>query len=106
MKLQGRKVTDYLVLFPKTRCEEDVDLFREVIYALLGFMMNLCLQSPFVSEVRHFFSLREILGQPKHLLLHRTVLIFTKRIEAQDSNTGGGDGEGWVDALSLCSTEG
>ncbi|XP_036077046.1 tetratricopeptide repeat protein 12 isoform X2 [Rousettus aegyptiacus] len=34
-----------------TRCEEDVDLFREVIYALLGFMMNLCLQSPFVSEV-------------------------------------------------------
>ncbi|XP_015445573.1 tetratricopeptide repeat protein 12 isoform X2 [Pteropus alecto] len=33
------------------RCEEDVDLFREVIYALLGLMMNLCLQSPFVSEV-------------------------------------------------------
>ncbi|XP_037361178.1 tetratricopeptide repeat protein 12 isoform X2 [Talpa occidentalis] len=33
------------------RCEEDVDLFREVIYALLGLMMNLCLQSTFVSEV-------------------------------------------------------
>ncbi|XP_004427538.1 PREDICTED: tetratricopeptide repeat protein 12 isoform X2 [Ceratotherium simum simum] len=33
------------------RCEEDVDLFREVIYTLLGLMMNLCLQSPFVSEV-------------------------------------------------------
>ncbi|XP_039743864.1 tetratricopeptide repeat protein 12 isoform X2 [Pteropus medius] len=33
------------------RCEEDVDLFREVIYALLGLMMNLCLQSPFVSEI-------------------------------------------------------
>ncbi|XP_012585411.1 PREDICTED: tetratricopeptide repeat protein 12 isoform X2 [Condylura cristata] len=32
------------------RCEEDVDLFREVIYALLGLMMNLCLQSTFVSE--------------------------------------------------------
>ncbi|XP_017378784.1 tetratricopeptide repeat protein 12 isoform X2 [Cebus imitator] len=33
------------------RCEEDVDLFREVIYTLLGLLMNLCLQSPFVSEV-------------------------------------------------------
>ncbi|EPQ01856.1 Tetratricopeptide repeat protein 12 [Myotis brandtii] len=33
------------------RCEEDVDLSRDVIYALLGLMMNLCLQSPFVSEV-------------------------------------------------------
>ncbi|XP_018893016.3 tetratricopeptide repeat protein 12 isoform X6 [Gorilla gorilla gorilla] len=33
------------------RCEKDVDLFREVIYTLLGLMMNLCLQAPFVSEV-------------------------------------------------------
>nr|XP_058924278.1 tetratricopeptide repeat protein 12 [Kogia breviceps] len=33
------------------KCEEDVDLFREVIYTLLGLMMNLCLQSSFVSEV-------------------------------------------------------
>uniref|UniRef100_A0A8C9LT80 Tetratricopeptide repeat protein 12 n=1 Tax=Piliocolobus tephrosceles TaxID=591936 RepID=A0A8C9LT80_9PRIM len=33
------------------KCEEDVDLFREVIYTLLGLMMNLCLQAPFVSEV-------------------------------------------------------
>ncbi|XP_057551520.1 tetratricopeptide repeat protein 12 isoform X2 [Hippopotamus amphibius kiboko] len=33
------------------KCEEDADLFREVIYTLLGLMMNLCLQSPFVSEV-------------------------------------------------------
>ncbi|XP_029064793.1 tetratricopeptide repeat protein 12 isoform X5 [Monodon monoceros] len=33
------------------KCEEDVDLFREVMYTLLGLMMNLCLQSPFVSEV-------------------------------------------------------
>ncbi|XP_006773581.1 PREDICTED: tetratricopeptide repeat protein 12 [Myotis davidii] len=33
------------------RCEEDVDLSRDVIYALLGLMMNLCLQSPIVSEV-------------------------------------------------------
>ncbi|XP_066228996.1 tetratricopeptide repeat protein 12 isoform X1 [Saccopteryx leptura] len=32
------------------RCEEDVDLFRDIIYRLLGLMMNLCLQSPFVSE--------------------------------------------------------
>ncbi|KAM9079778.1 tetratricopeptide repeat protein 12 isoform 7-T7 [Megaptera novaeangliae] len=33
------------------KCEEDVDLFREVMYTLLGLMMNLCLQSPCVSEV-------------------------------------------------------
>ncbi|XP_065385057.1 tetratricopeptide repeat protein 12 isoform X3 [Macaca fascicularis] len=33
------------------RCEENVALFREVIYTLLGLMMNLCLQAPFVSEV-------------------------------------------------------
>ncbi|XP_012616588.1 tetratricopeptide repeat protein 12 [Microcebus murinus] len=32
------------------RCEEDVDLFREVIYTLLGLLMNLCLQAPFFSE--------------------------------------------------------
>ncbi|KAM5227010.1 tetratricopeptide repeat protein 12 isoform 2-T2 [Hipposideros larvatus] len=32
------------------RCEEDVDLFREVLYPLLGLVMNLCLRSPFVSE--------------------------------------------------------
>ncbi|XP_035944050.1 tetratricopeptide repeat protein 12 isoform X1 [Halichoerus grypus] len=33
------------------RCEEDVDLFREVLYTLLGLVMNLCLQSPIVCEV-------------------------------------------------------
>uniref|UniRef100_A0A4W2BW01 Tetratricopeptide repeat domain 12 n=1 Tax=Bos indicus x Bos taurus TaxID=30522 RepID=A0A4W2BW01_BOBOX len=33
------------------KCEEDADLFRDVMYALLGLVMNLCLQSPFVSEV-------------------------------------------------------
>ncbi|XP_076969021.1 tetratricopeptide repeat protein 12 isoform X2 [Tamandua tetradactyla] len=33
------------------RCEENADLFREVIYSLLGLMMNLCLQCPLVSEV-------------------------------------------------------
>uniref|UniRef100_A0A8C3YPK8 Tetratricopeptide repeat domain 12 n=1 Tax=Catagonus wagneri TaxID=51154 RepID=A0A8C3YPK8_9CETA len=33
------------------KCEEDVALFREVIYALLGLVMNLCLQAPPVSEV-------------------------------------------------------
>ncbi|KAF6334624.1 tetratricopeptide repeat domain 12 [Rhinolophus ferrumequinum] len=32
------------------RCEEDVDLFREILYTLLGLMMNLCLQSPVFSE--------------------------------------------------------
>ncbi|XP_032977269.1 tetratricopeptide repeat protein 12 isoform X4 [Rhinolophus ferrumequinum] len=31
-------------------CEEDVDLFREILYTLLGLMMNLCLQSPVFSE--------------------------------------------------------
>ncbi|KAF6106891.1 tetratricopeptide repeat domain 12 [Phyllostomus discolor] len=33
------------------RCEEDVDLFRDIMYMLLGLLMNLCLQSPLVSEV-------------------------------------------------------
>ncbi|XP_008063891.1 tetratricopeptide repeat protein 12 isoform X2 [Carlito syrichta] len=33
------------------RCEEDVDLSRDIIYTLLGLMMNLCLQAPVVSEV-------------------------------------------------------
>ncbi|KAI4564134.1 hypothetical protein MJT46_009932 [Ovis ammon polii x Ovis aries] len=32
------------------KCEEDADLFRDVTYALLGLVMNLCLRSPFVSE--------------------------------------------------------
>jgi hypothetical protein len=35
----------------KARCEED--MFREVTYILLGLIMNLCLQVPFVSEVQH-----------------------------------------------------
>ncbi|XP_078288873.1 tetratricopeptide repeat protein 12 isoform X3 [Panthera onca] len=33
------------------RCEEAVDLFRDVLYTLLGLVMNLCLQSPFICEV-------------------------------------------------------
>ncbi|XP_059036977.1 tetratricopeptide repeat protein 12 isoform X4 [Mustela lutreola] len=33
------------------RCEEDVDLFREILYTLLGLVMNLCLQSPILYEV-------------------------------------------------------
>ncbi|ELW64259.1 Tetratricopeptide repeat protein 12 [Tupaia chinensis] len=32
------------------RCEEDMDLSRDVMYTLLGLMMNLCLQTPLVSE--------------------------------------------------------
>ncbi|XP_020767586.2 tetratricopeptide repeat protein 12 isoform X2 [Odocoileus virginianus] len=32
------------------KCEENADLFRDVMYALLGLVMNLCLQSPLVSE--------------------------------------------------------
>nr|XP_025862653.1 tetratricopeptide repeat protein 12 isoform X4 [Vulpes vulpes] len=32
------------------RCEEDMDFFREIMYTLLGLVMNLCLQSPFVYE--------------------------------------------------------
>ncbi|XP_059123802.1 tetratricopeptide repeat protein 12 isoform X1 [Peromyscus eremicus] len=33
------------------KCEEDMDLFREVIYTLLGLIMNLCLEGPFISEM-------------------------------------------------------
>ncbi|XP_077636652.1 tetratricopeptide repeat protein 12 isoform X1 [Crocuta crocuta] len=33
------------------KCEEAMDLLREVLYALLGLVMNLCLQSPSLGEV-------------------------------------------------------
>nr|XP_042136819.1 tetratricopeptide repeat protein 12 [Peromyscus maniculatus bairdii]XP_042136820.1 tetratricopeptide repeat protein 12 [Peromyscus maniculatus bairdii]XP_042136822.1 tetratricopeptide repeat protein 12 [Peromyscus maniculatus bairdii] len=33
------------------KCEEDMDLFKEVIYTLLGLIMNLCLEGPFISEM-------------------------------------------------------
>lgn len=33
------------------KCEEDMDLFREVTYTLLGLIMNLCLEVPFLSEM-------------------------------------------------------
>lgn len=32
------------------KCEEDMDLFREVTYTLLGLIMNLCLEGPSLSE--------------------------------------------------------
>lgn len=32
------------------KCEEDMDLYREVTYTLLGLIMNLCLEVPFLSE--------------------------------------------------------
>ncbi|KAL6090964.1 hypothetical protein STEG23_014512, partial [Scotinomys teguina] len=32
------------------KCEEDMDLLREVTYTLLGLVMNLCLEGPFISE--------------------------------------------------------
>lgn len=50
-----RKIIDHLVLYPKAKCEENADLFRDVMYALLGLVMNLCLQSPLVSEVPDSF---------------------------------------------------
>ncbi|KAM5246751.1 tetratricopeptide repeat protein 12 isoform 2-T2 [Ctenodactylus gundi] len=33
------------------KCEEDMNQYREITYTLLGLIMNLCLQVPFVSEV-------------------------------------------------------
>lgn len=36
----------------QAKCEEDMDLFKEVIYTLLGLIMNLCLEGPFISEVQ------------------------------------------------------
>lgn len=33
------------------KCEEEMDLFREVAYTLLGLIMNLCLEGPFLSEM-------------------------------------------------------
>ncbi|XP_051012343.1 tetratricopeptide repeat protein 12 [Acomys russatus] len=33
------------------KCEEDMDMFSEVTYTLLGLIMNLCLEIPFLSEM-------------------------------------------------------
>lgn len=55
MTLTAAQPHDHIVLFPKAKCEEDADLFRDVTYALLGLVMNLCLRSPFVSEVPDSF---------------------------------------------------
>nr|XP_048273300.1 tetratricopeptide repeat protein 12 [Myodes glareolus]XP_048273301.1 tetratricopeptide repeat protein 12 [Myodes glareolus]XP_048273302.1 tetratricopeptide repeat protein 12 [Myodes glareolus] len=33
------------------KCEEEMNLFREVSYTLLGLIMNLCLEGPFLSEM-------------------------------------------------------
>ncbi|XP_075402730.1 tetratricopeptide repeat protein 12 [Tenrec ecaudatus] len=32
------------------KCEEDADMFRDVLYTFLGLLMNLCVHTPFVSE--------------------------------------------------------
>lgn len=50
-----------------------MDLLREVLYALLGLVMNLCLQSPFLSEVRQSF----LPGSPARAIA-RTALAFTE----------------------------
>ncbi|XP_021063554.1 tetratricopeptide repeat protein 12 [Mus pahari] len=42
----GNACLDLLV-----KCEEDMDLFREITYTLLGLIMNLCLEVPFSSEM-------------------------------------------------------
>ncbi|XP_076781212.1 tetratricopeptide repeat protein 12 [Arvicanthis niloticus] len=42
----GNSCLDLLV-----KCEEDMDLFREVTYTLLGLIMNLCLEIPLISEM-------------------------------------------------------
>lgn len=60
-----------------------MDLFREVVYTLLGLMMNLCLQQPLVSEVLvAFFSPFGTWGQPRHTLSRGPFADFTKRTEA------------------------
>ncbi|XP_028639583.1 tetratricopeptide repeat protein 12 isoform X2 [Grammomys surdaster] len=42
----GNACLDLLV-----KCEEDMDLFREVTYTLLGLIINLCLEIPLISEM-------------------------------------------------------
>lgn len=51
-------------------------------------------------------SLPGALGQPVHILWHKTILMFTKRQKYVHSHTGRGMGKGWRDVLSLCSAEG
>lgn len=49
-KLQG---SEMITLFCfQVKCEEDMDLFREITYTLLGLIMNLCLEITFLSEVQ------------------------------------------------------
>lgn len=80
-----------------------MDLFREVMYTLLGLMMNLCLQSPFVSEVWHPF-----LPTWNNLNTFCCIELFSfsqRKEKHRDSNPGRGNGQSWMDALSLCSAE-
>lgn len=41
-----------MIFYFQVKCEEDMDLYREVTYTLLGLIMNLCLEVPFLSEVK------------------------------------------------------
>lgn len=36
----------------QVKCEEEMDVFREVAYTLLGLIMNLCLEGAFLSQVQ------------------------------------------------------
>ncbi|XP_040338968.1 tetratricopeptide repeat protein 12 isoform X3 [Herpailurus yagouaroundi] len=67
------------------RCEEAVDLFRDVLYTLLGLVMNLCLQSPFICEVWAV----EVSRRCMFLLNSQDGGILTDPGEAQDSRTPG-----------------
>lgn len=69
-----------IALFLKARCEEDMDFFREVMYTLLGLVMNLCLQSPFVYEVQPSFLPAGSPGTSQAHAIARTALIPTKRV--------------------------
>lgn len=55
-------------------------LFREILYTLLGLVMNLCLQSPILYEVWHSFLPARSPGTPQARAIARADLIFTKRI--------------------------
>ncbi|XP_023094873.1 tetratricopeptide repeat protein 12 isoform X5 [Felis catus] len=67
------------------RCEEAVDLFRDVLYTLLGLVMNLCLQSPFICEVWAV----EVSRRCMFLLNSQDGGILTDPGEARDSRTPG-----------------
>lgn len=75
-------------------------MFREVAYTLLGLIMNLCLEGPFVSQVQCSCHPP---WSPGTDMLCWLIHVFMKSTETCDpEQSQSRNMEGWRDALSLC----